>query len=240
MVTPKEIFKFASDQTRRVKPRYLPDNERNQPLRLAAGFLSPSDVAELAGTSELAVRREIALGHLEAHLSETAPIIPQRSLNEFLGRGGTFNEPQLRDGWYRSEICFAVNINEFGKKLARFTRQIKTETKLRQTTLQAAVIPAQIRGVFKRFGQDAIASRLHQAAKFACQRDGGNANPIETLFSDQKYFCAVKQESQQTVLSQTFRLALSDKQSVVIPFSACAESRTTFNRLVERISEECF
>ena len=151
-----------------------------------------------------------------------------------------FNEPQLRDGWYRSEICFAVNINEFGKKLGRFARQIKTETKLGQTTLQATVIPAQIRGVFKRFGQDAIASRLHQAAKFACQRDGGNANPIETLFSDQKYFCAVKQESKKTVLSQTFRLALSDKQSVVIPFSACADSQVAFNRLVDRISEECF
>lgn len=133
-----------------------------------------------------------------------------------------------------------MDINEFGLKLSRFERQIRIETQLGQTTLQATVIPAQIRGVFKRFGQDAIASRFHQAAKFACQRDGGSANPIEAVFSDQKCFSAVKQESQQTVLSQTFRLTLSDKQSVVIPCFACAESQVAFSRLVGRISEECF
>lgn len=240
-ISVKDVFTFQSDQSR-VKPLYPASNETNQHIRLAVGMLSIGDISKLTGSSELSIRRAICLGRLQANYSEAGPIVSQNSFDAFLGSGRVLNDmPKIREseGWFHTNVLFKKTVSDFKAKVQPFVKTLKAVKVPGKNHLSASLMPDQITNVFSELGREVIANRIHQAAQFTCQRDGGFKNPIETLFSDAKYFQSVKAQAKKAVMSETLSFRREGKR-IEIQFSDCAGSKQKFERLVDEVLNECF
>jgi len=240
-ISVKDVFTFQSDQSR-VKPLYPASNETNQHIRLAVGMLSVGDISKLTGSSELSVRRAICLGRLHANYFESGPIVSQSAFDAFLGSGGVLDDmPKVREseGWFHTGVLYKRGISDFKAKIQPFVKTLKAVKVPGKNHLSASFMPDQVTNVFSEIGREVIANRIHQAAKFACQRDGGFRNPIETLFSDAKFFASVKSQAKKAVMNETLSFR-QDGKRIEIAFSDCAGSKQMFERIVDEVLDECF
>lgn len=240
-ISVKDVFTFQSDQNR-IKPLYPANNEKHQHIRLAVGMLSIGVISKLTGSSELSIRRAICLGRLPANYSENGPIVSQSAFDAFLGSGGELNDmPKIREseGWFHTNVLFKKNISDFKAKVEPFVKSLKAVKVPGKNHLSASFMPDSVTNVFGEMGRGVIGNRIHQSAQFACQRDGGFKNPIETLFSDSKYFASVKAQAKKAVMRETLSFRRDGKR-IEIQFADCCGSRQKFEAIVDEVLNECF
>jgi len=241
MISVKDVFLFQSDQNR-VKPLYPASSEKHQHIRLAVGMLSIGDISKLTGSSELSIRRAICLGRLQANYSENGPIVSQSAFDAFMGSGGLLNDmPKIREseGWFHTPVLHKKTISDFKAKVEPFVKSLKAVKVPGKNHLSASFMPDQVTNLFGEMGREVIANRAHQAAQFACQRDGGFKNPIETLFSDSKYFASVTAQAKKAIMRETLSFR-HDGKRIEIKFSDCCGSKQKFERIVDEVLNGCF